>query len=70
MLDVIGTVVGTAVLVLNLNAFISTAQVARLARFGLAIAAGLWVGIATTVSNAGCPRKRSRWRESSWPCRF
>ena len=53
MLDVIGTVVVTAVLVLNLNAFISTAQVTRRARFGLAIAAGLWIGIATAVSNAG-----------------
>jgi hypothetical protein len=53
MLDFIGTVVGTAVLVLNLNAFISTAQITRRARFGLTIAAGLWVGIATAVSNAG-----------------
>jgi len=53
MLDFIGTVVITAVMVVNLNAFISAAQITRNSRLSLAVSAGLWVGIAVAVSGAG-----------------
>jgi hypothetical protein len=53
MLDFIGTVVITTVIVVNLNAFIATVQVARQSRLILAIGVGLWIGIAVAVSAVG-----------------
>ena len=53
MLDFVATVVLIAVTTVNLNAFISTAPVSRVTRLGLAIAVGLWIGLATALSSVG-----------------
>lgn len=53
MLDFLGTVVIVTVMVVILNAFISAAQITRVARLWLAVGVGLWVGFATASSAAG-----------------
>jgi len=53
MIDFLGTVVISAVMVLNLNAFISAITVPRLGRLALAAIVGLWVGLAAATANAG-----------------
>ena len=53
MLDFLGTVVIAAVMVVNLNSFLSTADIARASRLRLAIGVGLWIGGATAVAGAG-----------------
>jgi len=53
MLDFVGTVAITAVMVVAINAAISTLAVSRLQRIAAAIAVGLWVGLAAASANAG-----------------
>jgi hypothetical protein len=53
MLDFIGTIVLTTVIVLNINAFANGIAVSAAARLALVIGAGAWVGLATAVAAAG-----------------
>ena len=53
MLDFIGTIVVTAIMVVNLNAVISALDVSRPRRIAAALAIGLWVGLAAASANIG-----------------
>jgi hypothetical protein len=53
MLDFIGTIVLTAVIILNINAFTNGLAVSAAARLAMVIVAGAWVGLATAVAAAG-----------------
>jgi hypothetical protein len=53
MLDFIGTIAVTAVVVVAINAVISTLGVSRAQRIALAIAAGLWIGLAAASADTG-----------------
>ena len=46
MLDFIGTIVIAAVMVVNINAVVSSLPVSRGRRIAAALAAGLWIGLA------------------------
>jgi hypothetical protein len=53
MLDFIGTIVLTTVIILNINAFTNGLAVSAAARLAIVIVAGAWVGLATAVAAAG-----------------
>jgi hypothetical protein len=53
MLDFIGTIVITAVMVVNTNAVISSLPVSRGQRIVAALAAGLWIGLAAASAAIG-----------------
>ena len=53
MLDFIGTVTLTIVIILNINVFINGIAVTSAARLAIVIVAGAWVGLATAVAFAG-----------------
>jgi hypothetical protein len=53
MLDFAGTIAVTAIMVVVINAVISTLAVSRLQRIAAALAVGLWVGLAAASANAG-----------------
>lgn len=53
MLDFIGTVLITAVMVVAINAVVSTLPVPRGRRIAVALAVGLWVGLAAASASAG-----------------
>lgn len=53
MLDFIGTVAVTTVMVVGINAVISTLEVSRAQRIAAALAAGLWIGLAAASANIG-----------------
>jgi hypothetical protein len=53
MLDFIGTIVITAVMVVNINAVISSLPVSRGQRIAAALAAGLWIGLAAASAATG-----------------
>jgi hypothetical protein len=53
MLDFIGTIVLTTVIILNINAFTNGIAVSTAARLAIVIMAGAWVGLATAVAAAG-----------------
>jgi hypothetical protein len=53
MLDFIGTIVLTTVIILNINAFTNGLALSAVARLAIVVAAGAWVGLATAVAAAG-----------------
>jgi hypothetical protein len=53
MLDFIGTILITTVMVAAINAVISTLAVSRMQRIAVAIAVGLWIGLAAASASAG-----------------
>lgn len=53
MLDFIGTIMITAVTVVNINAVISALPVSRGQRIAAALAAGLWIGLAAASAATG-----------------
>jgi hypothetical protein len=53
MLDYIGTIVLTTVIILNINAFTNAIAVSTAALLAIVIVAGAWVGLATAVAVAG-----------------
>lgn len=53
MLDFIGTIVITAVMVVNINAVVSSLPVTRARRIAAAIAVGLWIGLAAASASTG-----------------
>ena len=53
IIDFIGTIVLTAVVVVNVNAVISTMPVPRAARLGFAACTGMWVGGQIALTSAG-----------------
>src|SRR4051812_9895173 len=53
MLDFIGTVLITAVMVVAINAVVSSLPVSRSRRIAAALAVGLWVGLAAASATAG-----------------
>jgi hypothetical protein len=53
MLDFIGTIVLTTVIILNINAFTNGIAVSAAARLALVTGAGAWVGLAAAVAAAG-----------------
>src|SRR5262245_63428100 len=53
MLDFIGTVGITTVMVVVINAVISSLAVSRLQRIGVAMAVGVWIGLAAASANSG-----------------
>jgi hypothetical protein len=53
MLDYIGTIVLTTVIIFNINAFTNAIAVSAAARLAIVIVAGAWVGLATAVAAAG-----------------
>lgn len=53
MLDFFGTIAVTAIIVVTLNAFISSMQVRPLVRLILAAAVGIWIGLAVAFASIG-----------------
>jgi hypothetical protein len=53
VIDFIGTIVLTAVVVVNVNAVIGAMRIPRAARFGLATGIGLWMGVQVALAGAG-----------------
>lgn len=53
MLDFIGTTVITAVMVVNINAVVSSLPVSRRQRIAAAVAVGLWIGLAAASATTG-----------------
>jgi hypothetical protein len=53
MLDFIGTIVLTTVIILNINAFTNAIAASAATRLAMVVAAGAWVGLATAVAAAG-----------------
>jgi hypothetical protein len=52
-LDFFGGIFLTAIMVVNINAVISTLAIGRAARLGLAIVVGLWIGLQVSLATAG-----------------
>ncbi|MGH7553875.1 MAG: hypothetical protein ACREMQ_12690 [Longimicrobiales bacterium] len=53
MLDFIGTIAVTAIMVVAVNAVISALDVSRAQRIAAALAVGLWIGLAAASASAG-----------------
>lgn len=53
MLDFVGTIAVTAIMVVAINAALSALAVSRLQRIGAVLAVGLWVGLAAASAGAG-----------------
>jgi hypothetical protein len=53
MLDFIGTIVIVATMVVVINATISTLSITRLQRLGVALAVGVWIGLASASASSG-----------------
>jgi hypothetical protein len=53
MLDFIGTVVVTTVMVVAVNSIVSSLAVSRAQRIGAAVTVGLWIGLAAASATAG-----------------
>jgi hypothetical protein len=53
MLDFIGTIIITTVMVVNINAVVSSLQVSRAQRITAAVAVGLWIGLAAASATTG-----------------
>jgi hypothetical protein len=53
MLDFLGTIAVTTVMVVVINAVVSTLPVSRLQRLSAALVVGLWIGLAAASANAG-----------------
>jgi hypothetical protein len=53
MLDFIGTILITAVTVVNINVVVSSLPVTRSRRLAAAVAVGLWIGLAAASATAG-----------------
>ena len=53
MLDFIGTIVIVATMVVVINATISTLSITRLQRLGVALAVGVWIGLASAAASSG-----------------
>jgi len=56
LIDFIGTIVLTGVMIVNVNAVISTLAVSRAQRLGLAAGVGLWIGLQVALASAGAYR--------------
>lgn len=53
MLDFIGTIVIVATMVVTINAVISSLPITRVQRLGVALAVGVWIGLASAFATSG-----------------
>src|SRR6201988_1364277 len=53
MLDFIGTIVIVATMVVVINAVISTLSITRFQRLAIALAVGVWIGLASAFASSG-----------------
>jgi hypothetical protein len=62
MLDFLGIIVTTTLMVLAVNALITFMDIPRSAKLTLATVIGLWIGLSAAVASAGM------LAISAWPC--